>query len=124
MKKITTKIIVVQALIAAVYTVLTIILGEFAYGPVQFRYSEVMTLLAFFNPVHVIGLTLGCVVSNFFSSLGMLDVIIGSLATFLATYGMTKVKNIYIASVFPALEAFIIAALIAYLSNNLSLIHI
>lgn len=41
------KILVFNALIAAVYAVLTIGLEPISYGAVQFRLSEVMTLLAF-----------------------------------------------------------------------------
>ena len=53
--KFNVKFLVRQAVIASIYAVLTIAMGEFAYGPIQFRYSEVMTLLAFFNPQYVSG---------------------------------------------------------------------
>lgn len=95
------KILVFNALIAAVYAVLTIGLEPISYGAVQFRLSEVMTLLAFANPMFVPGLVLGCIIANLFSPLGMIDVLVGSFATFLAIYPMRYCKNVYWASLLP-----------------------
>ncbi|WP_308616209.1 QueT transporter family protein [uncultured Enorma sp.] len=78
--------------IAAVYAACTLIallfLGSLAWGPVQFRVSEALCVLALFTPAAVPGLTLGCAIANIaniaFSGtgmLGLLDVIFGSLAT-------------------------------------------
>ncbi|MBQ7152039.1 MAG: QueT transporter family protein [Synergistaceae bacterium] len=53
------------ALIAALYTVLTILLAPILYGPVQCRVSEAFTLLPFYFPEAVPGLFIGCVISNF-----------------------------------------------------------
>src|SRR3712207_5731822 len=83
-----------QAIVAALYAVLTWAIPALSYGPVQFRLSEVMTLLAFFNPQYVIGLTVGCAISNIISSLGMIDIVVGTFATFCAVTAMTKFKNI------------------------------
>lgn len=78
--------------IAAVYAACTLIallfLGSLAWGPVQFRVSEALCVLALFTPAAVPGLTLGCAIANIaniaFSGtgmLGLLDVVFGSLAT-------------------------------------------
>ena len=82
------KLLVWNAVIAALYAVLTISLEPISYGAVQFRLSEVMTLLAFANPMFVPGLVLGCVIANLFSPLGVIDVFVGFFATFLAIYPM------------------------------------
>ncbi len=74
------------AVIAALYTVLTLaaVAMNLAFGPVQFRFSEALTILPVFTPAAIPGLTLGCVLSNLWSSFGLADIIFGSLATLLA----------------------------------------
>ena len=54
------KRMVVGALLAAVYAVLALVLPMASFGPVQFRFSEALTLLPVFSPVAGIGVTLGC----------------------------------------------------------------
>ena len=72
------------AVIAALYTVLTLVAVamNLAFGPVQFRFSEALTILPVFTPAAIPGLTLGCVLSNLWSSFGLADIIFGSLAAF------------------------------------------
>lgn len=82
---------------------MTLAIPALSYGPVQFRISEILTLLAFFNPEYIIGLTLGCAIANIFSTLGLLDVIIGTAASLFALTAMSKIKNIWIASLMPTL---------------------
>ncbi len=101
-KKINSKFLVRQGVIAALYAVLTLAFPNLSYGPLQFRASEVMTLLAFFNPEYIWGLTLGCFIANLFSPY-IWDIIIGTLASFLAVYFMSKCKNIWVASIVPAI---------------------
>lgn len=105
-----------QAMIAALYAILTWIVPSLSYGPIQFRLSEVLTLLAFFNPEYVIGLTVGCAISNLFSTLGVIDVVVGTIASFLALTVMSKLKNIWIASLMPALFSILIGAEIVLVS--------
>lgn len=107
-----------QALVASLYAVLTWIVPVMSYGPLQFRFSEVMTLLAFFNPGYVVGLTVGCALSNIFSSLGLIDVVVGTFATFLAVTAMSKIKNIWLASLMPAIGCIIIGLEIYVLSDT------
>ena len=85
MKKLNTKNIVLGALIGALYAVLTYFAAAFslAYGPIQFRISEVLTILPVFTPAAIPGLTVGCFISNF-ASFNVLDLIFGTLATLLA----------------------------------------
>jgi len=95
--------IVVTGIVAALYAALTIGLAPISYGGVQFRISEVMTLLAFINPMYIGGLTLGCFLANLASPLGIVDVIFGTLATFLSVFMMSKSNNIFTASLWPVL---------------------
>lgn len=80
-----TKAVVRGALIAAVYAALTYIAVAvgLAYGPVQFRFSEALTILPVFTPAAVPGLTVGCLLSNLASPYP-LDILCGTAATLLA----------------------------------------
>lgn len=100
--------LVKAGIIAALYVVLTYALPSLAYGPLQFRFSEILTLLAYIDPFYVLPLTLGNALANIGSPFGIIDVVYGTFLSFLALYSMSKTKNIYIASLWPAVfNAFI-----------------
>ena len=110
-----TKILIINAVIAAIYAVLTINLSAISYGAVQLRLSEVMTLIAFFNPMYVGGLIVGCFIANLYSPFGMVDIVFGTLATALSVLSMSKIKNIYISSLMPTIfNSLIIGVVIWY----------
>ena len=112
------KMLVYSATIAAIYAALTIALAPISYGPVQLRLSEIMILLVLVNPRFKTGLILGCLIANLFSPLGIVDVIFGTLATAIAVIAMAKIKNIYLASLVPALSNGIIIGLeLMYMLN-------
>lgn len=72
------------ALMAAIYVVLCYILQPISFGPIQFRFSEILCLLAIDFPWALIGVSIGCFISNaFVGGLGMLDIVFGTLATIL-----------------------------------------
>lgn len=85
MKKSPARKIVEVALIAAIYSAATYLSASLnlAYGPLQLRFSEVFNILAVFTPAAVPGLTLGCLIANIASPYGIVDMLLGSLATFL-----------------------------------------
>ena len=58
------------AVIAALYFALSAAVPVITYGPVQFRVAEALTLLPFFMPEAIWGVTLGCLLTNAFSSFG------------------------------------------------------
>ena len=76
-------------LIAALYTVLTVIVGAFglANGAIQLRVSEALCVLPFFTPAAIGGLTVGCLISNLLLGALWQDVIFGTLATLLGAVG-------------------------------------
>ena len=81
------------AIIAALYVVLThgqnLLFPNSASFAIQFRASEALCVLAFFTPSAIWGLTLGCLLFNITSGAALpLDFLVGSLATFLAAWGM------------------------------------
>ena len=77
------------AVIAALYAVFTYVAAavNLAYGPIQFRFSEALTVLPVFTPAAVPGLSLGCFLSNLASPLGVVDWVFGTAATLLAAIG-------------------------------------
>ena len=112
-----TRYLVRAALIAAVYVALTYLAGvmNLAYGTVQFRFSEALTVLPFLLPEAVPGLFIGCVVSNLLSPYGALDLVVGSLATLLAALWTSKCRNRYIAPLPPVVcNAVLVGAMLAW----------
>lgn len=83
------------ALIAALYTVLTMIAAGFdlASGAIQVRFSEVLTIMPFFTPAAIPGLTLGCLLSNILTGCALPDVIFGTLATLLGALGSYALRR-------------------------------
>ena len=77
-----------SAVIAAAYLVLTLPLAQIAFGPIQFRLAEALTVLAAITPSAVPGLFVGCLISNLMNpqNLGPVDIVFGSLATLLAAW--------------------------------------
>ena len=82
MKQFTVRDFVQVALIAALYIVLTITppLNAISYGAYQFRISEMLNFTAFYNRKYIVGLTLGCMISNFYS-FGLVDGLVGGGST-------------------------------------------
>ena len=75
--------------IAALYVVLTLLanaLGLANYA-IQVRFSEALTILPFFTPAAIPGLTIGCLLSNLLTGCMPLDILFGSLATLLGAVG-------------------------------------
>ena len=83
------------ALIAAIYTVLTMIAAGFdlASGAIQVRFSEALTIMPFFTPAAIPGLTLGCLLSNILTGCVLPDVIFGTLATLLGALGSCALRK-------------------------------
>ena len=87
----TTKFIAVNAILAAMYAALTVATSAISYNNIQFRVSEILIFLAFFDIRFIPGLILGCVIANFFSPLGIIDVAFGTAATVIAVFGIWAV---------------------------------
>ncbi len=97
MKKSRTLLIARTAVICALYVALTYAFMSVAYGPIQIRIGEGLTLLPLIYPESIFALFLGCVLSNIASPFGFYDISIGSVTTLLAaicTYFIGKlIKN-------------------------------
>lgn len=95
--------IAITAAIAAVYVVMTIAFAPISYGFIQFRVSEVMTILPYLTPLAIPGLFIGAFLSNWWSLLGVVDVVFGSLASLLAAYLTYKMPNKWLAPLPPVI---------------------
>ena len=113
-----------QAIIAALYAVITMSGFGLSYGPVQFRYSELMTWLAFWDPKNIIGLSVGCFIANITSPDGIIDMVVGTTGTLLATLLMARSKTKLVASVWPAFFAFLYSGQALFLGEITSDIYL
>ncbi|MEG0020303.1 MAG: QueT transporter family protein [Oscillospiraceae bacterium] len=82
-----------QAMIAAVYTVISLAFAPFAYGAIQVRFSEALTLLPIFTPDAIVGVTIGCFITNMIGS-SPIDMVFGTLATFISAVMTYKLRNV------------------------------
>lgn len=80
------KFIINSAMIAAAYIALNYIttLLSLSFGAIQFRLSEALNILAALTPAAIPGLTVGCLISNISSPFGIIDIVLGTLATLLS----------------------------------------
>ncbi len=89
-----------QMFVAALYAVLTMVLPSFSFGILQFRVSEALMLLTLVDFDYVYGLTFGCILANLVGVLsgtnpiGIIDIIFGSCATFIAGVLAHRFANI------------------------------
>ena len=81
----TTKRVCRAGVIAALYVALTYVCAPLAYGPFQVRPAEALCILPAFFPEAIPALYVGCMISNMASPFFIYDVLIGSLATLLAS---------------------------------------
>lgn len=96
-KKLSVRFLTESAVIAALYAAATYLSAAFslAYGPVQFRLSEALTVLSTLTPAAP-GLTIGCIIGNISSPMGIWDVLFGSAATLLGAVTGRMLRNVQI----------------------------
>ena len=93
------KFLVITAMVASVYLVLTLAIAPLSFGLIQVRFSEMLMLLAFFDRKYASGLILGCFLANCFSPFGIMDVIFGAGCTAAAMFCVVKfAKSLFGAS--------------------------
>jgi len=121
MKK--TKGLTYAAIIAALYVVLSYLshLLGLASGGIQVRISEALTVLPFFTPAAIPGLTAGCLITNLVTGCAPWDTVFGSLATLLGalgTYALRK-RSPYLAPIPPIFaNTLIIPFVLAYVYGD------
>ena len=108
-----------SAAIAALYAVLTVALAPIAYGAIQLRVSEALTVLPVRKRSAIAGLVAGCAIANTLGilmgadSLGVPDILFGTLATFIAAVATRLTRKITVGRL-P-----VVAALMPVIANGL-----
>ena len=93
MKKLNTRQIALNGVVAGLYAAITILTASFAYGDIQFRIADALCLLVALEPSLTVGLTLGCVIANIFSAVSVLDIVVGSAATLIGCMLTARMKK-------------------------------
>lgn len=97
-----TKTFAKTAMIAAVYTVVTLALAPLSYGNLQVRISEALTILPLVYKPSIQGVALGCFLANLIGAMtglnptGYIDAVIGTLATLAAAWCTWRFRDIKI----------------------------
>ncbi len=125
--KLSLKQMTLNALFAALYIVITIFLPS--YGALQLRLSEMFAHLPLYNRKYSIGLVIGVAVSNIRSEFGIYDVIFGTLHTIVSLWlvslivreSHTMTQKMLINSAIFAATSFILALMVALLSNQMAI---
>ena len=127
--KFTTNFIARTGIIAGLYAVISFIAMPIASGLIQVRISEALCLLPLFFPESILGLFVGCLVSNLITGCAFLDVLFGSLITlssaFLTYYiGKLAIKRnfvkILIGGLFPIILNALLLPIIWHISYGYS----
>ena len=112
------------AVIAAVYAALSWVSSLFGltFGPIQFRISEALCLLPRREHATAVpGLIVGCLITNLLSPYGLLDLVVGTLATALAALWSSRCRSNAAAALPPVLcNALMVGAMLAWESAGFS----
>lgn len=86
MKKWTPLMLSRSGIIAALYVALTFVCFSVASGNIQFRISEMLTIMSLFYVEAIPALFIGCLLSNILTGCAIWDIILGSLVTALSAF--------------------------------------
>ncbi|MDI9509034.1 MAG: QueT transporter family protein [Clostridiales bacterium] len=93
-----------SAVIAAIYVVLVFVFQYTSFGPIQFRIAEALTILPYYTPAAIPGVTIGCLLSNLLFRADIIDIIFGTAATLIAAYLSYQLRtNKYLVPIPPIL---------------------
>lgn len=120
-----TKYLTKASLIAGIYLVLILIqipMGDLAFGPIQLRIAEGLTLLPLVETAAIPGLFVGCLLANLvlapYSPFGLIDIFGGSLVTLIAAYLTSKMSNKVMGALPPILlNGFIVSIWVSYFTR-------
>lgn len=107
------------AVIAALYFALSV-----AFGPVQFRVSEILVLLPLIFPEAIPGLAIGCFFTNFFfSPFGVFDMVLGTLATLIGAIGTSLLRRRPFLATLPPIVANTLLVPLIFVLNDASTVY-
>lgn len=76
-KEMKVKSLAINAIIAALYIAVSMLIAPFGFTNVQFRVSEMFNHLVVFNKKYMFGIVAGVFITNLFSPLGTYDLVFG-----------------------------------------------
>ena len=96
--------LVKSALIAAIYVVFTVLppFNAIGFSIIQFRISEALMILCVTMPQAVLGVSIGCLLSNVFASGNPFDIFFGTFATVAAAITTWKLRDVFLKNNFLA----------------------
>ncbi len=89
----TIKSITYNAIVCALYVIMVFALGFMSYNAIQVRLAEILILLVLINKKYTIGVTLGCFIANLIGPFGLLDALVGGIATLLSCIFVSLAKK-------------------------------
>lgn len=101
MKMASTRVLTRAGAIAALYAAITLVLAPISYGPMQVRVSEALTLLPILWAEAIPGLFIGCFFANLIGGYGIVDAVVGGLATLLAAVLTRRLRRVRYAAALP-----------------------
>lgn len=112
------------AVIAALYFALSVAFIAIAFGPVQFRVSEILVLLPLIFPEAIPGLAIGCFFTNFFfSPFGVFDMVLGTLATLIGAIGTYLLRRRPFLATLPPIVANTLLVPLIFVLNDASTVY-
>jgi uncharacterized membrane protein len=87
---------------------------------IQFRLGEMLLILPFINKKYSISLIIGVFIVNFFSPLGLIDVVVGTSSTALMCFFITRVKQQWLVPVIAAILTGTMIGLMLYVVLDLN----
>ena len=121
MKKDIVKAITRNAVVAAIYFLLTFASTPISFGQIQFRIAEALILLCFFRRDFTVGLTLGCLCVNCLSPNGPWDILIGTTATLISCIGISFCKRLFLATLIPVVVNGLAIGFELYIISNINI---
>ena len=102
--------IAANAIVAALYFALVAASIPLSFNMLQIRIAEFLVLLCFFRKDFIIGVTVGTLLANVFSTMLPWDLIFGTLATLIAATGVAFCRHLLVAAFIPVIaNGFIVA---------------
>jgi uncharacterized membrane protein len=108
-----------NGLIAALYFILTAFIPSISFQMFNFRFGEVLVLLCFWRPDFGIGLSVGCLLANFYGAAtgqtAFIDMALGTLGTVLSVICVAFLSPRFIVSViYPPIFNGVLVGLMLY----------
>lgn len=100
MSKRNLKSMMINIMVAAVYTAISFAVPVLSFGPLQIRFAEVLCILAIFDKKYILGVSLGCLLTNYIGAmmglnlLGYADVIFGTFATYVSVEFIWRLRHV------------------------------